>query len=212
MPIGGPQERREFRKNRLAFLARPTLEPGADEPAQVTEASQRYQDRVRAFLARAGRDEEAASRPRKRHRTSAYEWLLLCDNVLRMCTSASGFDHYVVQSSDPRPPLEWPVLKICLDQGSDGWSGGHYLLSKGCCVELSPDMAHGANNDLKGVAKDLGFWQHEVLMGIAYNLNQAPWGSGLRHLQLRETFLAHLETVNPREDLGGCMTPSQSVV
>ena len=61
-------------------------------------------------------------------------------------------------------------------------------------------MAHGCNNDLKGVARDLGLWQHEVMMSIAYNFDQAPWGQGTRHWQLRESLLTHLDTMQPEQD------------
>lgn len=183
------KEKREFRKNRLPFLETPLMEQNGQEE-QLREARQRYKSRALSLLGQASQQEEATSKPRKRHRTSAYEWLLLCDATLRSCSGADGFAHYQVLPDDTRPALEWPLLKVALDQDSDGFSAAHFVLAEDCCIEICPDMAHGANIDLKGLAKDLGLWQHEIMMSVAYNFNQAPWGSGIRHLQLRESFLA----------------------
>ena len=37
-------------------------------------------------------------------------------------------------------------------------------------------------------------------MSIAYNFDQAPWGQGTRHWQLRESLLTHLDTMQPEQD------------
>lgn len=162
---------------RLPWLTKATLGEQGSLAEQMEEAKAKYRLRAKLWCGAASPAEEASAQPRKRHRTSAFEWLLLCDSTLRLNTAAAGFDHYRIAENDDRHPLQWPFLKVALDQGSDGWSAMAYLLDRQCNVEASPDLAHGANNDLKGVAKDLGLWQHELCMAVAYNLNQAPWGS-----------------------------------
>ena len=169
---------------------------------EVIQARCKYREQAIAWLR--GTAEAASLTPvttiRKRYRKSAYEWLVLTDGNLRRCTGLEGFDSYRIDPEKQLDPAKWPLLRIGLDQGSDGWSAAHFLLASNCNVELHPDLSHGANNDLKGVAKDLQLWQHELLMAIPYNFRQAPWGSGIRHHQLREIMLSHLDTINPHDD------------
>ena len=165
----------------------------------------RQNHRVRALHWLGKRDAETPPKATV-YRKAALEWALATNHMLLTITAALGWSHYYIpEGHGERVAFAlWPLLRVAMDQGSDGWSAMMAMLyGLRLNVEVSPDPNHGCHNDVKRTLIDMGWYAHQVLMTLAYNLAHAPWDSGERQRQfedaLDEWFTQHDHT----DDLPG---------
>ena len=67
--------------------------------------------------------------------------------------------------------------KVCIDQGSDGWSAAYYLMSLGVNLLLLFDWSHRTWNDVQLAIGDARFSSVCLLMIIVLNLDHGPYAS-----------------------------------
>ena len=69
-----------------------------------------------------------------------------------------------------------PMLILCLDQGSPGWSSCFWLAYH-CLLRVAVlhDPFHRCWNDLCGAVKDTGLWWAVQLSTMVYNVMYGPW-------------------------------------
>ena len=139
--------------------------------------------------------------PKKRptFRVKALAWLVATDNMLRAVLS-SGWSHFAqpdnLEERDPNP-LNWPVLVLSPDQGSDGWCALQFLqrmMAVAC--ELFLDLSHGGWNDVRLALKHTKLWIHILLLTVAVNLSHGPW----EEAKLRQAMKEHLDHQSPQRE------------
>ena len=139
-------------------------------------------------------------KPRKRHRTKAYSWLLRIDNALQH-HCGTGLSHYQVKEPDTVPASEaalWPRLSIVADRGSGGISAVHFAQRRLMLnIDYLPDASHDHWNELREALKECDLWPHILIAVIAYNCDFAPWGQDAFYCQLRESFAEYLLVAHP---------------
>lgn len=90
-----------------------------------------------------------------------------------------------------------PVLTMCIDQGSVGWSGAHYLMYKlKLRVLLLADPSHRAWRDARLAVSRAGLWDSVVLLGVPFGLNYGPFSQAAWFRQSQEAakacgYIAH---------------------
>ena len=74
-------------------------------------------------------------------------------------------------------PSRWPSISCAIDQGSDGWSAVHYLLST--FHNLCPffDASHRVWNDVLLALGDAGLAAYTTVALIILRQDSGPWGS-----------------------------------
>lgn len=92
----------------------------------------------------------------------------------------------------------FPNLTIAADQGSDGISAWHYWLSTGVACTAFWDYSHGAQNDWKGVVKEMGLWEMWILCMVTWNAGSGPLSDATRHHALSEAWSDCFEQWTPK--------------
>lgn len=117
----------------------------------------------------------AGGAPKKQYRVASWEWLCALDNMLTSCRG-SGIAAFTPDIGKPVAEQSLPLLSVCIDQGSVGFSSMHYLLFglQANCVLVS-DPNHRSWNDLKHSIKQSGLWECAVAPGVAMNVGFGPF-------------------------------------
>lgn len=127
----------------------------------------------------------------------AKAWRLFCalNHMLVVCRGVGLSAFAVPASSDRRQePHLWPTLTLSLDQRSDGWSMGCYLLwGTDLCVRVAPDPSHRGWNDAQLALRDVGMYGIVLLTTIALNWEHGPWKDGRWLAQARESAAAYVQ-------------------
>lgn len=92
----------------MPWLNKATLDDHSSLPEQLEGVRAKYPLRAKLRGGAASPVEDASAQPRKRHLTSAFEWLLLCDLTFRVSTAAADFGHSCISENGDRRPLQWP--------------------------------------------------------------------------------------------------------
>ena len=118
------------------------------------------------------------------HRSKALQWCVNTDRLL------ADFCHqgwqYFSQPSDlarrSADPTSWPLLRMSIDQGSDGHSAVFFLsYGLGCNIDYQHDVVnHGLHNDLKLSIKSVGKLVEDKMFCSAFNLAHGPYDTGAR--------------------------------
>ena len=93
-----------------------------DEEKLARERVQ-WRKTARSFLTarRSEKVDDSDKAPRK-YRQKALQWLIATNNMLEV-SIGKNYNNFRLDSDPtqrPHPSL-WPVLTVCIDQGSDGW-------------------------------------------------------------------------------------------
>ena len=123
---------------------------------------------------------KAKAKPRAKRnpvRQAAYEYLKALDHTMVLSTG-SGLKRFAAPAERPCG-MYWgrrPVLSLCMDQGSDGWSAG-YFVSYNCLLRMLVffDPFHREHNDVSNGIKAAGAWSVVLLTGMIHNLCYGPW-------------------------------------
>lgn len=163
--------------------------------AIATGREEWYSQASEFWAAQAGRSElDGKKDGPKRYRSKAKAWVTACDHMLVTMTGA-GLRHFAQPEEGHRgDPERWPVLTICLDQGSDGWAGGMWLQhqAKVNCLLLF-DVSHRGWNDACLALRSCGI----LLLQICMNLDHGPWQDGKWHKELREATSLYQSLATP---------------
>ena len=72
-------------------------------------------------------------------------------------------------------PLTWPCIAVCIDHGSDGWSGVRFLRHRLAKLLVTFDWNHRAWNNVRLAISDQ-CWQGICLLTILMvNFDHGPW-------------------------------------
>ena len=113
-------------------------------------------------------------------RAKVFEWLAATAMFLVVATG-TGWQQFQ-QSLDPGARGDarlWKSLTLSIDQGSDGWSAAHFLLSIGIVLLLVPDQSHRVWNDVQLGLDDAGVWFWALCLIVILNVDSGPW-KGMR--------------------------------
>ena len=102
------------------------------------------------------------------------------DNALRASLNI-GLEYFMVPS-DARmrpPPLQWPLLCVSCDEGSDGKAMLYALQSPRWNLNIIGrfDPNHGLWNSIKAAMKahSVGLWSLALLSAVAWNMPHLPY-------------------------------------
>eukprot|EP00959_Pyramimonas_sp_CCMP1952_P347958 7288586-Pyramimonas_sp.AAC.1 len=114
----------------------------------------------------------------KQHRGKVWRWLTTTWHHLEVLTGA-GWDRFQQPSAldQRRPPLEWPSITLSIDQGGDGWSGAHFLMSWNANVLLLFDPSHRVWNDCTLAFRDNGLYYWVLIVITVINIDHGPFNS-----------------------------------
>ena len=126
----------------------------------------------------------------KQYRKKSYEWLACLHNAICSATTfIGGLVEFLIgpqKMLDMQSCLEWPLLMVACDKGSDGVSALNmlrYELRLNC--EAYFDPSHGAWNSAKEAISFAGLSVHQFLMLMAYNVGYGEWGDSSRLEQIK---------------------------
>lgn len=163
-PTPSPQVDRDHDSALTSALEAPaSRKRSREEDHGKVEARQAVRTRHIAWLRRASAGATSAWRPKLGFRRGANRWLLAVENQIRLRTDLSGFRYFVAPMTNTSTaagfgdPLQWPVLSIAADRGSDGVSALHYL-QRECkvCVEELFDPSHDSWRDFQRALRETG--------------------------------------------------------
>eukprot|EP00971_Amphidinium_carterae_P343874 6483909-Amphidinium_carterae.1 len=125
----------------------------------------------------------------KKHRMKVFAWLRATENMLR-CLSGEGWLRFRIANGSDIAPELWPSITLTVDQGTDGWSGGHYLESLGLNIMLLGDESHRLWNDCQSSIRDAGLQPYVTATTVAVNAEHGPWSSERWYRELVEASVA----------------------
>lgn len=151
----------------------------------MEEARATWRESAEAFWAHQAGLGEKNKKQKVPERTSALRWLTATEHMLRAATGC-GWERFFVNETNAvvmSSPATWPSATLCIDQGSDGWSAGFFLMSK--CranVLLVPDPSHRTWNDVELSLHDCDMWMNCLTWMSVMCIDQGPW-NGARWFQ-----------------------------
>ena len=95
-----------------------------------------------------------------------------------------------------------PRLRVCLDQGSDGWAACNWLQSingGATCVEACPDIPHGSWLDCKGAAKVGDMMHHMVEMTSVLSVWTKTFIDGTNYTDCKEAMQKYFQVTTPKQ-------------
>ena len=122
--------------------------------------------------------------------------LVAFDNMVR-AVNGEGLSHYFMQRHRGTPALEWPLLHLCSDQGSDIVAAVRFLVGSAetaCLLDHTPDINHLAWNSAKAALRESKLWRHCLQMVLHLVARFGPWKSGSRYEQCREMFEKYISS------------------
>ena len=170
LPAAACQEIRDFKGRALE-----AAEQGNDGELQVLE--QVGQKRQRALLAQAAAPAAGAA-DRKLKRVATFWWLLALDNSLKGIGGLKMWKMPAERAQWPEDPLDWRLLILSPDSGSDGWAAMNWMDQNEFCCDRTPDPSHGVWNDGVLAAGDSGLGVFLLILSICCNLPFMPWNDG----------------------------------
>ena len=139
--------------------------------------------------------DEDAVKHRKQARLSIHAFICAIDNQLRVvtgrglqaCVAPSAWEEVraVLDQIDLQGrEIPFPLLSLCVDQGSDGWGAWWYLCyGANCRTAILRDPSHRLHNDLELALKGSKLWIFVLTMMVCFNLHWGPWeGCRWQHL------------------------------
>lgn len=160
--------------------------------------------REEAFLTRkrkAGSESSGAWRPRKRHRKSAYLWLVHVDHQIRHGSGYPGIVSFQVAEGNDEPPWhQWPLLSVATDQGSPELCAVNYLMDRRVNLCHISDFAHGCHRDLSLSLKRSGLWAHVLLKITEWNIPHGPWAEDVRQGEVKSCYASFFARYKRPED------------
>ena len=156
---------------------------GTEHEKEGAKAS--WADLASAFWKTSGQmKDEETPRARKLHRTKVFQWLCAANHMLQVSTGR-GFNGWRLHPQASQP-LKWPSLTICADQGSDGYSAVHFLLSKHFNVLPVWDQSHRIWNDTQLGLHDSGLMYYVMATVIVLNADGGPFSTSRWYQSIRE--------------------------
>ena len=107
--------------------------------------------------------DSAQNKVKPLHRTKVFEWLCATDNMLRIATG-EGWQSFEYADGPLPPPEAWRSVVCAVDQGGDGWSALHFLISRKLNVLPIGDPSHRVWNDVQLAINDVGLRRPIVTM------------------------------------------------
>lgn len=186
------------------FVGEPDLQkfssPGGQAPQEELAAyKSSWRKRVRSWL---GKSSDAAWRPRKRHRTGAFKWLVNLENSLEAGVGVGGLSKWHIEDVDAEDvdATKWPLLNLVTDCGSECVSGALFLARHlRLNVDWCPDPSHGVHRDFLGSLKSARLWQHELLMMLTYNNRHGEWDGNRKFRAAKQGMASYFATFRPTE-------------
>eukprot|EP00971_Amphidinium_carterae_P352420 6492586-Amphidinium_carterae.1 len=162
----------EATKDLCTFATLAFREGSAEEKK---EAKQTWQEVALQFFG----DASSQSKAPKLYRTKVYEWLCSTNFQLLVATG-HNWDRFIIPEDTTHPPGSWPSCTICVDQGSDGWSGSHYLRAANGVrrnILLLHDESHRLWNDTQQAVADSRLYPVIMSSLVCLNVDHGPWMS-----------------------------------
>lgn len=161
------------------------IEMGTSPATALSECRKRQHAWLQRSTAEAPKKGRSDWRPAKRFRVGSYKNMVSLDSQLRTF-GLPGLSHYV-RDWDAERWDSWPVLTVCWDQDSTNLSAGHWLMyAKKAAVDIQWGPNHGAWNDVRGAAKEVGYLPFLLGLLLVWNLPHGPWQDDLRSTQVQE--------------------------
>ena len=122
--------------------------------------------------------DDAKPTMKKLSRGKVWRWLITTWHMLLASSGKSWASLRQVLPDDERgPPLSWPSFTLSIDQGGDGWSAAHYLMSWGVNLVLLHDPSHRVWSDTQLALQDCGLWHWCMLTALLMNVDSGPYKS-----------------------------------
>ena len=184
----------------MGLKVQEAIEEGNDK--DFTLACQEHHKAAMAYWKNLrGEEVEQLPAPDKRERKKAFAWLLAVDNMLKVM-GLGGFGRYIQpkQVCERDKPENWPILSISIDQGSDGWTGGHYLLNemRGGVLVLR-DVSHRLFNDVKLACQDSHLWGSLLVLIICFNSDHGPWRDARWYQEGKTGAHLYIKSTHPQQ-------------
>ena len=119
--------------------------------------------------------------------------------MLRVATGAGlgqfMLHHLVAERPDP---VQWPILTLSFDQGSDGYCAANFVayhLPVG--ILALPDPNHRCWNDAQLALKDCKMWSAINVMTIVFNADRGPWADARWYQQAKESVSTYITLTRP---------------
>eukprot|EP00971_Amphidinium_carterae_P190404 3778750-Amphidinium_carterae.4 len=143
------------------------------DPEELADARK---DHVALALDFCSMRDDASTGPKKTklHRTKVWQWLRSTHHMLRS-TGMQGWGDFLPRQD--QHPASLKSVTVTIDQGSDGWSAGNYLLDRKYCITLLGDSSHRGWNDTQHALADSRLTSIVLSCIILCNQDHGPWGS-----------------------------------
>lgn len=149
------------------------------DEVEQKQAAKSWKQLATRFWVAGDVDEESPNKPKKLHRTKVLEWLFSTEQQLVIATGKGWGQFKVAAETDSRPdPSLWRSITVAIDQGGDGWSACHYLISENVNLWFLSDASHRTWNDAQLALQDCGLYHYALVTTIAMNIDHGPWGGG----------------------------------
>lgn len=112
----------------LLDLDLPAVEATAEGNDQLAlQDHQQWYKQAANFMAGATKSTQG-EKPKQKYRAKAAKWLKSLDWMLTVSTGR-GLERFLLpkEISERKPPAEWDIVSIALDQGSDSWAATSFL-------------------------------------------------------------------------------------
>lgn len=116
--------------------------------------------------------------------------------------SGNGIAAFMPDTAKPLSEQSVPLLSVCIDQGSVGFSPMHYMLFglQANCVLIS-NPSHRSWNDLKHSIKQSSLWECVVASGVAMNVGFGPFEGQAWWHQIVDAGVEYSQVAGPHDPL-----------
>lgn len=154
-----------------------------------------------AFLRKSqGADPGETIKTQPRYRTRALEWCVAFDRQLSVLFPKGLSRFQQPEAASRGDPSGWPLLSLCVDQGSDGWSAAAYLMRRaGFNMLLQFDPSHRCWNDSQAALQQAGMWASALVLQATFNLDHGPWKDGKLHSDVVQVASLYSRLERPEE-------------
>ena len=139
-----------------------------------------------------------ARKPTKKHRLKVFAWLRSTNNALKTVLGI-GWSKFKVD--DLKHIRTASSMTLAVDQGSDGWSAGQFLLDSSYNVCLLGDLSHRLWNDSRLALSDAGIRHLMTATTVAMNSDHGPWKEQRWFNSLREAAVEFSASRAPSKEM-----------
>lgn len=171
-----------------------TLAFQSGDEGAIAAAKASWRDLAKKFW----QDQEEQKKGPTLHRVKVYEWLCATEHMLR-ASMGEGWYAFQVDFAAPECPdlVEWRSVVCACDQGGDGWSALHFLLSEQLNLWPMAAMSHRCWNDVQVALGDAGLTSFVLITIIILNLDCGPWESSRWWQSLKEGCEQYMQLAGP---------------